>query len=110
MSKLFWDHLVELEEIEGILREQELEHEEKEELHQLVDEMVHHRVLGCVLDHLPREYHEEFLNRFHAAPHDTRIIIFLQIKTPREIDIEEKIREEIQKLKDELLEELRDGN
>lgn len=107
MSRLFWDHLVELGKIEEILREQGLEHEEKEELHALVDEMISHRILGCVLDHLPREHHEEFLNRFHTAPHDARIIIFLQIKTPKEIDIEEKIREEVQKLKQELLEELK---
>lgn len=106
MSKLFYDHLIEIDELEDLIRAQEVESEEKEELYHLVDEMIHHRVLGCILDHLPKEHHEEFLTRFHSAPNDMRIIVFIQIKTPREIDMEEKIREEIQKLKKELLEEL----
>lgn len=107
MSKLFYDHLINLEDLEEAMREHALEPEEKEELHQLIDEMIHHRVLGCILDQLPREHHEEFLNRFHNAPHDTRIVVFLQIKTPKEVDIEEKILEEVQKLKQELLEEIK---
>ncbi len=106
MSKLFYDYLIELPEIDLAIKEEKLESEEREELQKLVDEMIHHRVLVCILDHLPREHHEEFLERFHAAPHDETLIIFLEEKTPAEISIEEKIREEIQKLKQKLLDNI----
>lgn len=106
MSKLFYDHLIIIEELEGILRDVE-EPEEKEELHRLVDEIVHHRVLGCILDYLPRVHHEEFLDRFHKAPYDESLINYLQEKTAKEIDIEEKIKEEVGKLKKELLAEIK---
>lgn len=107
MSKLFYDHLISFEDLEEIMRGHELDFEEKEELHQLVDEMIHHRILGCILDHLPQNHHEEFLERFHQAPYDETLIIFLQEKTPKEVDIEKKIKEEVEKLKSELLLEIK---
>lgn len=105
MSKIFYDHLIIIEEVEGVLRG--VEPEEKEELHRLIDEMIHHRVLGCILDHLPRKHHEEFLDRFHQAPYDESLINYLQLKTAKEIDIEAKIKEEVGKLKKELLAEIK---
>lgn len=109
MSKIFYDHLIVIEELEGVVKRAQT-HEEREELHRLVDEMIHHRVLGCILDHLPREHHEEFLEKFHAAPYDDSLIGYLQEKTPQEIDIEQKIREEVAKLKKELLKEIKKKN
>lgn len=106
MSKVFYDHLIVIEDLEDKLRGVE-DTEEKEELHRLIDEMIHHRVLGCILDHLPREHHEEFLEKFHAAPYDDSLIDYLQKKTPQEVDIEEKIRTEVAKLKKELLKEIK---
>lgn len=108
MSKIFYDHLIIIEEVEEILRG--VEPEEKEELHRLVDEIIHHRVLGCILDHLPRKHHDEFLGRFHQAPYDESLIDYLQEKTAKEIDIEAKIKEEVGKLKKELLQELKRKN
>ncbi|MBI2405554.1 hypothetical protein HYV21_00665 [Candidatus Microgenomates bacterium] len=107
MSKLFYDHLIIFEEVEEAIRNEELEPEEREELHQLIDEMLHHRVLGCILDHLPREHHEEFLERFHETPYDEGLIVYLQEKTLKDLDIEEKIKEAVEQLKQELLLELK---
>lgn len=107
MSKIFYDHLIVLEDLENAIRQEQLEPEEREELHQLIDEMIHHRVLGCILDHLPREHHEEFLGRFHQAPYDENLILYLQEKTPKEIDIEEKMREEVERLEHDLIVEIK---
>lgn len=107
MSKIFYDYLIIFEELEDVIRSEEVEPEEREEIHQLIDEMIHHRVLGCILDHLPREHHEEFLERFHETPYDEGLIQYLQEKTPEEVDIEAKIKEEVAKLKQELLEEIK---
>lgn len=107
MAKLFYDHLIVLEEVENALKSEKLDSEEREELHQLIDEIIHHRVLGCILDHLPREHHEEFLDRLHQAPYDESLIGYLQEKTPSEVDMEEEIKEEVGKLKEELLVEIK---
>ncbi len=107
MSKIFYDHLIIFEEIDNALKGEGLEPEERDELHQLIDEMIHHRVLGCILDHLPREHHEEFLERFHQTPYDEGLIQYLQEKTPKDLDIEEKIKEAAEQLKQELLLELK---
>ena len=107
MSKIFYDHLIIFEEIDNALKGEGLESEERDELHQLIDEMIHHRVLGCILDHLPREHHEEFLERFHQTPYDEGLIQYLQEKTPKDLDIEEKIKEAVEQLKQELLLELK---
>ena len=107
MAHVFYDHLLELEEIEELIKGHSGEPEEREELNKIVDETVHHRVLGCILQHLPREHHEDFLERFHAAPHDPTIIVFLQEKTPSDVDIEQKIKEAVKELKKELLSDLK---
>jgi len=105
MSKLFFDQLLVLDEVEGEIKKIAKTQEEKEELWGLVDEMVHHRVLGCVLDRLPRENHEEFLERFHASPQDESLLGYLKEKIGDNID--ELIRQEIGDLAFELLEEIR---
>ena len=105
MSKLFFDQLVVLDDVDGEIKKIAKSKEEKEELWQLVDEMVHHRVLGCVLDALPRKHHEEFLEKFHKAPHDESLLDYLREKVGNNID--ELIRQEIGDLAFELLEEIR---
>jgi len=69
MSKLFYDHLLYLEEVEIEIKNRASSKEEKEELWGLVDEIISHKVLEKVLDKLPRESHEEFLELFHKSPH-----------------------------------------
>lgn len=101
MSRIFYDHLIIMGDIHKVIKQNTVEPEEREEMHQLIDEMIHHRVLGCILDLLPKEHHEDFLNRFHKAPYDDSLVEYLQQRI--EADIEEKIKEEILGLKKELL-------
>jgi hypothetical protein len=105
MSKLFFDQLVVLDDLEGEIKKVAKSKEEKEELWGLVDEMVHHRVLGCVLDALPKDSHQEFLDKFQQAPHDESLLDYLREKVGENID--ELIRQEIGALAFELLEEIK---
>jgi hypothetical protein len=105
MSKIFYDHLIVLEELEVVIKNTAETPQEKEELWNLVDEIVHHRVLICVLDRLPIQYHQEFLGRFHEKPHDESLIDFLKEKGGQ--DFEEVIKKEIEALNHELLREIR---
>ena len=102
MSKLFYDHLIILEELDHHIRHAAETPEEKEELWSIIDEIIHHRVIGCVLDRLPEEDHYEFLEIFHKTPHDTELISYINLRIDE--GIEEAIRDEIENIKEELLE------
>ncbi len=104
MSKLFFDHLVALEDVEKALKNSGLNKDEMVEIWKIIDEMVHHRVIGCILDKLPREHHEEFLRKFTEAPHDEGILVYLKEKVGA--DLEDFIKKEMRTLSDELHEEI----
>lgn len=104
MSQIFYDHLIILEKVEAEISLQKLSPEEKEEVNQLIEESVHFRVMTRILDHLPREHHEEFLKLFQYEPHSESVLAFLKEKVS---DIEERIKEEISLLEQELLEDLK---
>lgn len=105
MSKLFFDHLVELKEIDREIKKIAKTAGEREELWGLVDEIIHHKVMGCILDRLPREHHEEFLELYTGRPHDEKLL-FDYLKEKVGADMEEVIRSEMEKLSVELLGEI----
>jgi hypothetical protein len=108
MSKLFFDHLIELTEIDRLIKKAAKNASEREELWAIVDEIVHHKVMGCILDKLPKGDHEDFLNLFHKSPHDTSAIFdYLSLKVGK--DMESLIRKEIDNLNNELIEDLKLG-
>jgi hypothetical protein len=106
MSKLFYDYLVELKEIDKQIKKVAKTSEEREELWGLVDEIVHHKVMGCILDKLPRVHHEEFLDLFHKSPHDEELL-FTYLRKKVGDNIEDLIKQEIGVLSDELLEDIK---
>ena len=63
MSKIFYDHIIVLEDVDNEIKSIAHSHEERDELWQLVDEIIHNRVLGKLLDVLPKESHQEFLDK-----------------------------------------------
>lgn len=102
MSKLFFDKLLKLDKIDKEISKVAKTREEKEELWLLVDEIVHHKVMGCVLDRLPEESHAEFLTIFEHSPHDEKLI-FEYLKKKVGDNIEEILEAEIGKLSLDLL-------
>ncbi|MBI2103468.1 hypothetical protein HYT59_00520 [Candidatus Woesebacteria bacterium] len=108
MSSIFYDHLISLDEVEKLIKESVEAPEEREELWQLIDEIIHHKVLGCIFDHLPKEHHAEFLEKIHKFPHDHKLISYLNNKITQ--NIEEIIKQEIGNLTYELLQEFKAKN
>ncbi|MCX6705338.1 MAG: hypothetical protein NT162_03320 [Candidatus Woesebacteria bacterium] len=106
MSKLFFDHLIILEEVEGEIKKSASSKEEQEELWGLVDGMVTNKVLEKVLDKLPKENHVEFLELFHKCPHDEEVI-FGYLKGKAGEDIEETLRKELENIDTDILKEIR---
>lgn len=104
MSKIFYDHLVVYEEIEKNVDKFAKTPEEKGEIWGIIDEMIHSRALDFILGRLPREHHEEFLEKLHASPHDEGLFDYLKEKIGE--NIEELLREELGNLAFEILAEI----
>lgn len=94
MSKLFFDHLLELDKLDNHIKQVTHTQEEREELWLLVDEIIHHKVLDVILEKLPRHHHEEFLHMVHKAPHDEKFL-FDYLKEKVDKNIEEIIKQEL---------------
>lgn len=105
MSKIFYDHLLELEKIDKQIKKIAKTKEEREEIWAIIDEIIHHKAIGCVLEKLPRENHVEFLEMFHSSPHDEdRIFGYLKEKVGN--NVEEILKLELGNLAFELLQEI----
>jgi hypothetical protein len=106
MSKIFYDRLLELKKIDKEIKKTSKSKEEREELWVLVDEIIHHKVIGCILDNLPRERHEEFLDLFYKSPHDEELL-FTYLRKEVGENIESIIKQEIESLSADLLHDIK---
>ena len=100
----FYDHLVVLEEITSELDVYGLPDDERAEILGLVHHTTHQHLLNVILNHLPREHHENFLTRFQSAPADPELLAFL--KKEIRSDIESEIKIQAKKIKAEILAEI----
>jgi hypothetical protein len=104
MSKLFFDHLLDFKKLDRAIKKIAKTKEEKEEIWVLVDEIVHHKAMGCILDKLHHHHHEEFLEMFHQNPHDEELL-FSYLKGKIGENIELILKEELGNLAFDLLKE-----
>jgi len=105
MSKIFYDHLVVLEEVDIEIKNISQSTEERDELWELVDNIVNHRLMISILDKLPMEYHNDFLSKFYDAPHEDAHLTYLNEKM--EERVEALVAREVEILKKELLQEIK---
>ncbi len=104
MSIIFYDHLTIIEGLDEKIKKLSNSNDEMQELWFYVEELIHHRVLDCCLDNLPREHHPEFLEKFHKTPHDANLLTYLNEKIGK--DVEKLIQVEMKKLSKELRSDL----
>lgn len=100
MSILFFDKLIILSKVEKKIKKMSSSSDEKQEFFQLVEEIIHHKVIGCCLDNLPQNNHSEFLEMFHSAPYDEKLLEYLDKKTKK--DMRKIIKNEIKVLTKDL--------
>ena len=105
MSKIFYDHLVIIEEITSKLDRYNLDNLAKEELVMLIDETLHHEMMNLILSSLPEKHHEEFLSKLYRNPADESLLEYLKVHSGK--DIEKLINEEAKKVKKEILMEIK---
>lgn len=78
--------------------------EERMELNMIIDEIIHHRLVGCILDNLAREHHEEFLQKLTEKQLGEELIAYLEEKSGKEITL--KIKQAVTDIETEILQEL----
>lgn len=98
MRPIFYDNFVDIDDLMTKLSSG-LSHLEQEEIHELVEEILHQRILEIILHDLPIEHHENFLLRFYQNPNDHHLFLFLKSHSPQ---IEDKIREVVIVVKNEI--------
>jgi len=105
MSKIFYDDLIVLAEVEKEINTLSQSKEEKDELWELVDGMVHQKVMSCLFDNLPERFHEEFIEKFDICPYDEGLLDYLKEKINK--NVEDIIKAEVGSLAFEILQDLR---
>jgi hypothetical protein len=105
MAKLFYDHLVVIEEIIVALTREQVSKEELDLLLATIDETLHHEILTTILTHLPKAHHEEFLHKYTHQPHDTGILAYLHEKSGKNMELE--IMKTVEKIKKDIFAEIR---
>ncbi len=105
MNQLFYDHLIVIEEIVAVLDDHTVSTKDKTKILELMDATLQHEILDVIFTYLPREYHEEFLEKFRAAPGDTALMQYLKDNSP--VNIELAILDRANKTKRKFLAQVR---
>lgn len=79
MAKIFYDDLIAWDVLTEALNALELEAQDRLELTEHLEQALHTEVLILIVDSLPHEKHDEFVERFGAAPHDVEHFNFLRV-------------------------------
>ncbi len=104
MTKVFFDHLVQIDDVIEALDMYSIEEEERRELEILIDEIIHHHVLNLVLSRLPQDRHAEFISHITDRPHDISIWVYINQHAGNQI--EEEVRSVTKKVKEDLKKEI----
>ncbi len=80
MGRIFFDNLIEIEQVEIYIDRVAETHEEKEDLWELVDEYINRKIVSSILSQLDENSQEEFLSMFLTKPYDSGINDYLDSK------------------------------
>ncbi len=105
MTPHIFDHLTQVEEIITEIDIHDLDVLDKDELVQLIKQILNHHTLDTVLTHLPQDKHEHFLQEYRQDPTNQQLLAWL--KQEIQADIEEAIKVQAAKIKKEILTEIK---
>lgn len=96
MSIIFYDHLVNKDEVLLLIDRLPEPENHKGKLRQLVDDIIHQGLVEFILQKLHPHHHHTFLSRLDAAPYDPEILSYLKDHISPEFEGE--LQKEAQKL------------
>jgi len=105
MRGLFWEEIVKIREVTVQINKLGVKEEEKFKLLEVVYQTFNVSILDTVLSELPEKKQKEFLAQLSEKPHSPKIIESLKEEVK---DIEEKIIQAAQRLKEKILQQLED--
>lgn len=100
----FYSHLIEIESIIVKMDELDLSDDQKKHLAYLLDSTIHQTVLDLILSKLPEEDRIVLMEKMKENSQDKKILEFLSEKVE---NIEDEIRGVVEKLKEELYEDIK---
>lgn len=103
--KVFYSHLIILDDLLSELDAHEIEAGEKADMVMLIEQTMHHHTLNVILSHLPKSHHTTFLDKFEANPENEELMAML--KKEIEADVEVAIKNQVDRIKKEILLEIR---
>lgn len=101
----FYHHLIQFDDITAELDRYEIDPAEREDLVGLIHQIFHNHTLNVILNHLPKDKHREFLDKFELTPHDLELLNYL--KKEIQTDIESAIRDQAARVKKDILAEIK---
>ncbi len=85
MSLLFYDRWLDLERLERKVKKCVGKNEDFAEICQIIDEIIHHRIILSILKVLPQEHHRDFALLIAKNPAGDEILDFLKDKAKEDI-------------------------
>lgn len=104
MSRIFYDQLIALEKVEKKINQIIHSHQEKLEIWEIIDNLLHRRILIKILEILPEKHQPNFLLNFNQNPYDPSLLQSLKENSP---DTENRILNEANNLTQEILETIK---
>jgi len=104
MSIIFYDHLVNKNDILMQIEKMNQPENHKGKMRQLVDDIIHQGLVEYILQKLHPHQHNTFLSRLETAPYDPELINYL--KDHASVDIEKELQDEANKLIEQIKEDL----
>lgn len=86
MPILFYDHLINKDEIHYHIETLHSNKEHQTKLKELVDEIIHQEIIRFIISKLKSFHHQFFLDKLHTAPYDPDILFFLKENIHPEIE------------------------
>lgn len=104
MTYVFYDHLINIHELHIEFDRLNVQIKDRNDLMKLADSAVHHEVFDLVMVEIPASHKSYFLELFSTDPAHPKLLAFVTEKIP---DFEAKAQERINRVKEELLAEVR---
>lgn len=101
MPIIFYDHLINKQQILIIVDQSESQDNYKNKIKLLVDDILHQGIVEFILSKLKSKHHQTFLHQLHQAPYNPEILDYLKEKIANDIE------EQIQARADQLIQKIR---
>lgn len=105
MSILFYDHLIDKRQLHIHVESLEAPEEKKGKLKQLIDDILHSKLIHFVLDKLPSKKHKTFLSKLESTPYDPQLLEYLKEHIDEEI--ERQLQEEFARIEKLILKDIK---